>query len=852
MVTQTLSGTWQLRPVGTHEWESAQVPGCVHTDLIAAGRIPDPFAGENEKQVSWVADQDWEYRREFEAGPELLAQEHVDLVCDGLDTLAELSLNGRQLARTDNMFRQYRWSVKPLLLPGYNTLTVIFRSPTQYIAARQKARAIPSLMNPGMMHLRKVPSHFGWDWGPRLPTSGVWRDIRVEGSSTARLDDVTVRQEHDAGSVTLSVVAALQCWGEGDLVLEATLTAPDGTTLSSGTPVLDGRAEARLLVAQPQLWWPNGLGQQPLYYLEVDLLRGEQRLDQRSYRVGLRTVALQHAPDERGEGFTFVVNGVPVFARGANWIPADVFPARVTPARMEHLIRSAASANMNMLRAWGGGYYEDDRFYDLCDRYGILVWQDFIFANALYPFNDPGFMESVHQEVVDNVRRLRHHTSLALWCGNNEVESLWRVFGIMDRAGTKGLRAVHQDFFYNQLPGWLQAEDPGRAYWAGSPTAGEFLKPTGDACGDMHVWQVWHGLKPFSAYRQSRTRFVSEFGMQSLPALETIAKFAEPKDYRLRSDVLQGHQRSAGGNDKLIYYLTNRLRVPRDFADLVYLTQVMQAEAVRIGVEHWRRDRPRCSGTLYWQLNDCWPAISWAGIDGAGRWKALHYAARRFNAPVALSIDDAGTRAGLHVVNDTPVPWQGQVRWTLEMLTGKVISSGEEIASVGPHCSVYVRRLEFGAQVSTHGRKNLVFVTELWQGRNRLARQVMLFAPEKEIVWPAPCLSAEVYGGGDGLGVAITVKAQALARFVRLSLDGTDVVFSDNYFDLPAGGEATVTCPLPQGWTAEQAKQALRMRSLADVRPAGRPFRDRLRRYRALLNPTSLGDWAAARVLQRH
>jgi len=586
MVKQTLTGTWRFRQTSTETWLPAIVPGDVHTDLMAAGRIPDPFIGKNELQVKWVAGQDWEYQREFDVEAGLLAEERVTLVCNGLDTLAEVFLNGHSLGQTNNMFRQYRWEVKNLLQAGKNTLQVVFSSPVAYINARQAARPLPTMMNGGMAHLRKVQSHFGWDWGPTLPTCGIWGEIFLEGCSTTRLTDVHVRQKHVDGRVSLSVAVVIDQWSTGDLSVALTVTAPDGSVYRASEPCGHSQGRIDLIIQNPQLWWPNGLGPQPLYQVEADLISGTQDgppLDRRTYQVGLRTLELRHDPDEWGQTFTFVVNGVPIFAKGANWIPPDSFVTRFSDAQLEHLIRSAAAANMNMLRVWGGGYYESERFYDLCDRYGILVWQDFLFACAPYPLDEPIFLENVRCEVIENIRRLRHRACLALWCGNNEIEMMWRMWKKRKNAS---LTAAYEQFFHHLLPAWVRAEDPDHSCWPSSPSSGDFLQnPNGDSRGDTHLWQVWHGLQPFTFFRTKYTRFCSEFGLEALPDMQTIASFACHEDYDLKSGVFLHHQRLAGGNGKMIFYLTNRFRLPAEFADVVYLGQVDQGEAIRIGVE---------------------------------------------------------------------------------------------------------------------------------------------------------------------------------------------------------------------------------------------------------------------------
>ena len=835
MLTQSLNGTWLFRQADSPDWLPAQVPGGVFTDLMAAGRIPDPFVEMNEQDVQWVADQDWEYQCVFDAAPELLAEDQVELVCAGLDTLAELVLNGSSLGRTENMFRTYRWEVKSLLRSDENTLSIVFRSPVAYINARQEERPLPALMNAGMAHLRKAQSHFGWDWGPRLPVSGVWRDIVLEGHSTARLDEVQVRQEHAGGVVTLAVSAACKRWRAGDLALSIILTAPQGPVTRMRCPVKGGWASLKMTVKDPQLWWPNGLGEQPLYLVEAALLSGERELDRRVLQVGLRSLELRQAVDQWGQGFTFVVNGLPVFAKGANWIPADSFPARVSTERLEMLVRSAAAANMNMLRVWGGGYYEDERFYDLCDLYGILVWQDFMFACAAYPLDEPAFQENVHAEVIENVRRLRHRACLALWCGNNEVEMMWGLW----RQNTS-LTQSCQSFFHQLLPAWVKAEDPERPYWPSSPSSGNFMKDTnGDVRGDTHLWQVWHGQRPFSFYRTRLARFASEFGLESLPAPDSLEGVIQPGEMSLDSAAMKHHQRSLGGNDKLIYYLTERFRLPRDFEDWAYLTQIQQAEAVRTGVEHWRRNFPRCSGALYWQLNDCWPAVSWSSIESNGRWKALQYAARRFFAPLALSLEETGSQVKVYAANDAPDPWRGELRWSLETLDGEALQTGQAAVTAAPLSATRLAVLGFKQELAGEHRRTCVFVAELCQDGLCLARQVAAFALEKDMLLPDSGLAAQVEV--EGTQLVIHASARQLARFVAISLDGVDVIFSDNYFDLPAGRTQRVTCPLPAGWSLERARAALRLRSLADVVPGGTPLSDRLARARIAATPVNLG-----------
>jgi beta-mannosidase len=829
MFKQTLSGPWQFRQTDSKEWLPATVPGGVHTDLLALGRIPDPFVADNEKKVQWVAETDWEYRRTFSAEKVLTREEHQFLVCDGLDTLAEVSLNGKLLGKTDNMYRRWTWEVGGLLKAGENELKILFRAPLTYIKAKQAEKPLMGGGDiPGGPHLRKAPCQWGWDWGPKLPPIGVWKDIRLEGYSRARLEDVHVRQSHAGGKVTLSAAVEVGQWKESKLQVTLKVTTPDGkvqTVKAKPTRDRNGTLFCNLqsAITNPQLWWPNGFGEQVLYKVEVTLESGKSVLDSQRYQVGLRTLELRREPDQWGESFTFVVNGVPIFAKGADWIPADSFPTRISDAYMESLIRGAAAAHMNMLRIWGGGFYEEERFYDLCDRYGILVWQDFTFACGIYPEED-AFAENVRLEAVENIRRLRHRASLALWCGNNEMEQGWVDWKWNDPndPAVQRLKAGYDRMYHRMLPGVVAAEDPDRPYWPSSASSGvAFTDPNGQLRGDTHYWDVWHGRKPFTAYRQQFPRFMSEFGFQALPPYKTIQTYAEPQDQNMTSYVMEHHQRSGSGNGLMVGQMTDTFRLPRDFQSLVYLSMVLQAEGIRYGVEHWRRNRERVSGTLIWQLNDCWPVASWSSIDYFGRWKALHYAARKFYAPILLSVEDKGESMGLFVTNDTLRGWTGEVHWSLETLAGKRLKSGTEKVSAKALAATPVRVLDFGRQVDDENRRQVVFVAELWQGKKLLTRQVVTFAPNKHLELADPAIEIKFPGvfktpGNSQPQLTIELTAKSLARFVELELEGADGIFSDNYFDLPAGQTVAVTCPLPDGWILEQARQSVRVRSLYD------------------------------------
>ncbi len=853
MKIQSLAGTWEFRQAGTEEWMPACVPGGAHTDLLALGRIPDPFVGDNEKRVQWVAESDWVYQTRFSCAQELLTEEKVFLVCDGLDTLATVILNGQELGHSDNMFRRYQWEVKPLLKDGgreVNELTIVFSSPVKYAAKKQALRPLPGVSQaiPGGPHLRKAPCQFGWDWGPQLPPIGIWKDIRLEGYSEARIDKVHLRQRHENGNVIVEAHIQVECWNEAPLVATVRIATPNNEVVEArAATAANNEATVQLPITNPQLWWPNGYGpsagsgqaQQPLYQVQISLVRSNdstaEPLDQHTCQLGLRTIELQQQQDQWGRSFAFVVNGVPILAKGSNWIPADSFPTRITDEYLEGLIRSAAETYQNMLRVWGGGFYEEERFYDLCDRYGILVWQEFIFSCSIYPLDDPTFLENVRMEVMENVRRLRHRASLALWCGNNEMEWGW-VDWHWNRPELQDLKAAYDHFFHHTLPAWCCDEDPDHAYWPSSPSSDTpFENPNGQSQGDAHYWDVWHGRKPFTSYRDQYPRFMSEFGFQALPPLETIRTYADEADWNMTSYIMEQHQKNASGNSLMVGQMLDTFRLPKDFASLVYLSMALQAEGIRYGVEHWRRHPDRVAGILYWQLNDCWPVASWSSLDYFGRWKALHYAARRFYAPLMLSIEDKPPKQGVYVSNDLLKPWEGTVRWSLEALDGEALTSGQAPVKAAPQAATQACELDFsdqttddgiqttddgiqttddGIQTSDDGIRRLVFVAELWQGDHFVARQTAGFVPIKHMQLANPNLRAKL--SKDKNRLLIELSCRSLALLVELSLEGADVVFSDNYFNLPAGRTVELSCPLPAGWTLSQARKALRLCSVYD------------------------------------
>jgi len=816
MKMQSLTGKWEFRKKGDREWLPASVPGGVHPDLIALGRIPDPFIDDNEKRVQWVVENDWEYRRYFIVDDELLKQPNIWLICDGLDTLATVSINGVVLGKACNMFRQYRWDVKSLLISGWNEIQIIFDSPVRFVTACQKSRPLAGVPQaiPGGPYLRKAPCHFGWDWGPQLPPIGIWKDICLEGYEGARIDDVHLRQFHTEEKVSIEAQIRIQIWEEASYQARIRVIAPDGQTFESKASIDDKTCTLRLDILDPQLWYPNGYGAQPLYQVQISLHQALHSLDQRDYQLGLRTIELRQQSDEWGRSFAFIVNGLPVFVKGSNWIPADSFPTRSSNNDLERLIRSAAETHQNMLRVWGGGFYENERFYDLCDHFGILVWQDFIFACSVYPLDEEDFVANVHKEVVENVRRLRHRACLALWCGNNEMEWGW-VDWDWKAPEYHDLKAAYDRFFHHILPTWCESEDPDHAYWASSPYSGTpFEDPNGQQQGDAHYWDVWHGRKPFTAYRSQFPRFMSEFGFQSLPPMPTICSFADESEWNISSYIMDQHQKNESGNALIVSQMLESFRFPKDFESLVYLSLVLQAEGIRYGVEHWRRYPKRTSGILYWQLNDCWPAASWSSLDYFGRWKALHYAARRFYAPLLLSIEDKNNEMNIMVTNDLPDLWKGSIRWSLETLTGEKLQVGEKSVAAAPFDATLAAALNFSNDLDDDLKRKTIFIAELCQDQQVLARQTAFFVPIKYLHLADPVIQSRIHI--EQRHICINLHSLSFACLVELNLKEADVVFSDNYFNMPMNRNVKITAPLPEGWDLEQVNKAFGIRSIYD------------------------------------
>ena len=817
-----LNGRWVVSQVGARTKIPATVPGCIHTDLLAAGKIEDPFYGDNEQKQFWIGKASWAYSRTFTVTPALLAHDVVRLVFDGLDTLATIRLNGHTLGTADNMFRAWAFDVKKLLRRGTNRLEVVFDSPQNpdHLKKYNCRKDDDGDKIGPRCRVRKEQCNFGWDWGPSLVTCGIWRPVRLLAWNVARLAEVQVLQDHARqGAVNVTARVAAECARAARLTAVIAVSLKGQELARQRVPLARGRGLARIQVKNPLLWWPRGMGDAHLYQVDVTLVDADETvLDTCGKRIGLRRLELIRQKDQWGESFHFAANGIPFFAKGANWIPSDQFQNRVTPEIYRSLLTSAAEANMNFLRVWGGGIYESDEFYDLCDELGLCVWQDFMFACGVYP-GDQSFFDNVRAEAVENIRRLRHHACLALWCGNNEMEQGWDEWG-WPKQHTAAIKRAYQKMFHKVLPALVASEDPERCYWPSSPSSGKVfeVKPNNDTMGDAHLWEVWHGLKPFEWYRTSLHRFCSEFGFQSFPEPRTVEGYTEPKDRNITSRVMELHQRSPIGNAAMLHYMLSWFRMPSGFENTLWLSQLQQGLAIKYAVEHWRRNMPRCMGALIWQLNDTWPVASWASIDYHGRWKALHYMAKKFFAPVLVSgLEDtkAGTVA-VHLSSDRMEEVAGVLRWSLTTVAGKSLQRGVRKVTLPAGGTACVETLKLTKWIDKGTNRDLLVWLEFSVHGKVVSRDLVTFVRPKHLELADPALDVAVKPDGAGAYV-VALKAGSPALWAWLSLRDTDAVFADNWICLEPGRAVEVRVKPAKQLSLAQFRTQLQVRSLFDL-----------------------------------
>ncbi len=844
-----LDDRWEFRRAGTSEWRGARVPGCAHTDLLANGLIGDPFFRSNEAGLQDLENDGWEYRTTFFLGRDRLAARRVDLVFEGLDTYAEVYLNDSLLLEADNMFR--RWSIpcEEALREGRNELLVRFRPPVAAVAERWEA--LPCELPGGPRVLtRKAAYHYGWDWSPRLVTCGIWRPVYLRLWDEARISDFAVTQRMAAPDrAELAADFEIEA---GDTMIVSIAVSVDGakaasfeTTLAPGL----NRRRVELSIDDPELWWTNGLGEARLYRIRGEIRAGGVSIDGAERRVGIRTISLVEEPDSDGCGFHFELNGVPVYMKGANWVPLDSFLGRVSRERYEYFVALAAEAGMNMLRVWGGGVYEDDAFYDLCDEHGILVWQDFMFACAMYP-GDLAFLRNVEREAADNVKRLRHHPCLALWCGNNEIEEGWRNWGWQRERGMAPADSAriwrdYEKLFHELLPAVVEEHDPGRPYVSTSPRFGR----ADERCfreGDCHDWGVWHDGEPFERYAERVPRFMSEFGFQSFPSFGTIERFTGGGGLSADSDVMLTHQKHPRGNAIIREYMERSYRVPEDFRHLAYVSQLVQAEGVRFGIEAERRAMPRCMGSLFWQMNDCWPAVSWSCVDYDGVPKALYHFAREAYAPLLVSPVVEDGKIGVWIVSDLRETFRGGLDLEIRDFDGGLVwERWLEVEAPGLSSALYFEETVERVLRGRDGGEVFLDV-KLEGGEGLAARKLFYFVPPKDLDLPpveyVSCRPTVIITGRRSMAPAgpgtdpSGVRAAAEVRYCSSRRGNTHVIeiesdvlvknlwldagdgrgyFSNNYFDIAPGERVTVV--FETGERMADVFPYLRLTSLVDT-----------------------------------
>jgi beta-mannosidase len=813
----SLNGIWNIKSKDGEYDLQGDVPGSLFYTLEQRGDFGEEglFFRENNLVCLDIADRDFSYSREFTVEADMLKSDNIFLEADGLDTLTDIYINGNKIAETNNMHRNWRFNITEVLHPRKNTINITFENSLEFIRKERERRQLFSSDHGGTISvqgfnmIRKSHCSYGWDWGPKVPDLGIWRDIRIVSYDSARLSSVHVIQTHENEKVVLQLTPEIDHYRENKLTIDAVLTAPDGSKEEFSFPA-DKQFDYE--VKNPQLWWPNGLGEQTIYTLDFKLLDKGNNIDDHSMRIGLRTLTVEQEKDEWGETFNFLCNGISVFARGANYIPEDVYLNRNGSYTTEQLIKDCASANYNCLRVWGGGVYPSDKVFDLCDEYGLIVWQDMMFACAIYDVRNDDFMENVKEELRDNLKRIRHHACIGLICGNNEMETAFEDWGFNP---TKEERAEYLKQFQFIFPEIVKEICPELFYWPSSPSSGgNFENPNNPDRGDCHYWEVWHGNKDFSDFKNHYFRFMSEFGFESFPSMKTIRSFTKEEDLNIFSPVMEEHQKCVGGNGKILTYISKYFKYPKDLESLVYVSQLSQAEAITTGIEHWRRNRGRCMGSTYWQVNDNWPVASWSSIDYYGRWKALHYAVKRAYDNVLVSFDGDARTAEIHLSNESRETIKGTLEWRLLDLSGKVLDKGFSETVADPFSSVSVVKHDFSKKLTENKDRERYITFTFMEENGTEHRGSHFFAPYKSLKLKDPKLSVEISESGESY--IFTIKSEKPAIYIELDFKKVDAVFSVNYFHM-CGGESRTVSIDKADFTLKQLKEQITVLSLFDT-----------------------------------
>ena len=803
-VVKNLHEGWKFRQARLTNWYPATVPGVVHTDLLQNKIIEDPFFRLNERGLQWIDKEDWVYETCFTLAADMMRKENMELVFEGLDTYADVYLNDECILKADNMFRCWSIPVRQYIREENNILKVYFHSPVkidvpkwdalpyQYPASNDQSENGGLFNKKISIFARKAGYHYGWDWGPRLVTSGIWRPVYIRAWSDLRINDVFIEQkEVGAGRAVIAGHVELDADKDMDGVLVTITDEVTGRVLGEWQADLKrgtNRVTVDFVLHKPKLWWSNGLGEPFLYRFRTDIIAGGELLDSKTERVGIRSLKVVHQPDKDGHTFYIELNGRPVFAKGANYIPSDNFLPRVTPENYKRTILDAAGVNMNMLRVWGGGIYENDVFYDLCDEYGIMIWQDFMFACSMYPA-EGALLDNIHQEAVDNVKRLRNHACIALWCGNNECQDAWLGWGWkceierQNKEYADKIWAQYRQQYHVTLPGVVREYAPGTFYWPSSPFAFEG-EMSGTTDGDRHYWSVWHGKAPISDYDSEKSRFFSEYGFQSFPEFESVKRYAPyPEDWDIRSEVMMSHQRGGDHANGLIEtYLLNEYKKPRDFRAFLYMNHVLQGDAIKTAIESHRRQMPYNMGTLFWQHNDCWPVASWASRDYYGRWKAQHYYVRKAYDDILISSVVEGDDLKVYAVSDRLENTSGQLQLQVCQFDGTVVHHWGKSVGISGNDSRVCFSAPLAKLLEGADRGTVYVRVDYTDKSGRVYHNNYCLGKQKDMDYPKVDLQTEVRSIEGGYEVM--VSADKFARAVCLSVADNESVYSDNYFDV--------------------------------------------------------------------
>jgi len=808
-VITEISTNWEFKEVGTENWLPAIVPGTVHTDLMANGIIEDPHYALNETAVQWIEKKNWEYKSHFEVESSILKKQTIELQFKGLDTYADVFLNDSLILEVDNMFIEHRVGVKGLLIEGNNELRIYFHSPVKEGLRKLQSvdYLIPAINEQATadertnVFTRKAPFHYGWDWGPRLVTSGIWRPVLLKAWDNAIIEDVYVETKSindSVANISAKVEVVTSKAGSYKIALDID-GKPTGVSKTADLKLGQNFVDLSVDINNPKLWWSNGLGKANLYKLDIHLEEKNTICDQLSLSFGIRTIRLVQDADSVGHTFYFELNGVPVFMKGANVIPSETLTPMVSEENYRNLIQNTVDGNMNMLRVWGGAIYEEDYFYKLCDENGILVWQDFMFACALQPGNE-AHLENIRKEAIYNVKRLRNHPSIALWCGNNENLHGWHNWGWKEMYTPEKRDFMWQTYkriFNEILPSAVQEFDPNTDYWASSPIT--YNNELADRkSGDEHDWTVWFGQKPFSAFGENVPRFVSEYGLQAFPSMHAIGSFSGDEGQSFDSKVMRHRQRSKmeyikpgfDGNDMIKTYMEMYYKVPEAFDEFVYVSQLLQAYAYKSAIEAHRRAMPHCMGSLYWQLNDSWPTISWASVDYYGRWKASHYAVRDANKEIIVSPVLSDGFFKIFTVSDRLTPVNARMQITLMNLKGARLFNIDTATVVPANTSTLAFNEDIKSIISLIETQKMVLHVALKEGETVIAENLFYFTEPKDLDLPKAQITLNLEKSTNGFKVEI--KSDVLAKNVFLDTPYGDVFFTDNYFDLLPGQKKVI------------------------------------------------------------